>query len=184
LWRVAAGAPPEEAVRPPADKGAVADDRGDGGGTDGEVGEVRLDVLAREAGRVQESQRFLDQRAPVLPGGDEGAANLAGLDHCAGDGQRVEEAEAGVGKVEDLRGVGQPDEAMGEGGGRGLQHIPADSGVDEQFDLGAGDPGTGQGGAAGDGTGCRGAGARRPHPPRTDARHQFQPSRRQPQPRV
>jgi len=85
----------------------VANHGGGGTGTDGEVREVGLDGLAVEGAveraGVERGDGALDERAAVFAGAHERAADLPAFDEAGGEDERVQEAEAGVRHVEDLR---------------------------------------------------------------------------------
>src|SRR5690606_17910149 len=101
------------------------------------------------------------------------ALDLAGLDLAGGDGQRVEEAEAGVGDVENLRGGGQADLAVREGRGGRLEHVAADGAMDEEFNLFGAQSGFGERGATGGGGGVGRTRAGGPDATLADAGHQL-----------
>jgi hypothetical protein len=98
----------EQAVRRPLDERAMADDGPHRARADGEIGEVRLDLVPIERPFEQGLERLLHQRTSVLPRHDERAADLSALDQAGGQRERVEKTEARVGDVQICADGGSP----------------------------------------------------------------------------
>ena len=120
---------------------------------------------------------MLHERTTVLAGHDESAFDLSALDQTCGDGQGVEEAETGVGDVENLRARGQTDLAVGKRRGGRLHHVAAHRAVDEEFYLLGAQSGFGERGFAGGGAGVGGTRALRPHTALANTGHKFEPAK-------
>jgi hypothetical protein len=163
---------------------AVAHHCRDRTGADGEIGKVRLDRISRERLLHQRAQRLLDEGPPLLARGDQRALDLARLDHASRQRQRIQEAEAGIGYIENLRSRRQPDLAMRERRSRRLQHVAAHRRVHKHLHLLRPQSGLGQHRTPRGGARIGGTRIGRPHPPLADPGHQFQTADGQLQPLV
>ena len=152
---------------------------------DGQRGECRLDVLARQAGvGVQVADGRFHQVAAALCAHDESGADLPQLDHVGHLDHAIEQSQAGVRHVV-YDAFRRQAEAMMDLAGRGrLEKVAADRAVNQRAHLPPVDSGRCEGLFGRLCALIAGQCAGGPESPLGNAGHQFQPPLRQPQPPI
>ena len=169
----------EQTMRVAFHERAMTHHRGHRARANGEIGEIRFDVVSRKRFCQQRLHRLLDQRSTILTRNHERAANLAGFDQTGRDRQRIEKTETRIREIENLGGGRKADFPMRKRRRRRFQHVATHRRVDEQLDALRSERGLRQHRPTRLRTGIRRTRAGRPHPPLADARHEFEPPDRQ-----
>jgi hypothetical protein len=149
----------------------MANHRRDRAGANRQVGEERFDFVSIQRRAQQVLQRLLDQRAAILPGDDQAALDLAGIDHGAERDEPVEEAETRIRNVENLAVGAQANLVVGKRGRGRFEHIARHRAMHERLDLIGLEPGPLQDRPARLGTGVGWPRARRPLAAFANPRH-------------